>query len=232
MSDFDAVLHDAFRTRLMRRMGHAVRHDLRSPMQGMSLCLDLVQKSVDALAAGDPARVAIEKAVAMARRELVRMEHTTRGLLCDAGILEDGATRFDLAQLTREVAHHFVTEAAMRGVELALSVPPEPVYVSGRRAEISRALLVCIVDALDSVPDGGRTEIALRANGERAAVEVLVATPGAGPRPQDADEYSFASMGLRIAREWVEARGGEFISEERGPARHRATGVRLPLDRN
>jgi hypothetical protein len=46
---------------------------------------------------------------------------------------------------------------------------------------------------------------------------------------READEYSLTSMGLRFARESVEARGGQFILEENSSAQERATRVRLPL---
>lgn len=231
MSDLDAVLDDAFRVRFMRRMGNAVQHDLRSPLQGLGFCLDLVQKSAQALPTGDPARASIEKAVATARRELERMERTALGLMADAGIVQDEISRFDLARLTREVAHHFVTETAMRGVQFVVSAPQEPVFVSGPRAEIGRAIMVCIVDAVDSVPDAGRIEVTVRADGERAAVEVLGTAALDAPAAKGTDAHSFAAMGIRYARSCVEAHGGEFISEDRDLSRHRATGLRFPLAR-
>jgi signal transduction histidine kinase len=224
------LLHDAFRARLMRRMGHAVQHDLRSPVQGLSMCLDLVQKSIAGMAAGDPARVAIEKAVSMARRELERMEQTSRDLLTDAGILEEEATRFDLAQLTRDVAHHFRTEAAMRGVELVLDMPAQPVHVNGSRSEIGRAILVCIVDALDTVPDGGRAEVEVRGDGGHASVVARGGVAGNGERVRGEKEASFASMGLEVVRECVVRLGGEFVRED-SPGARRATVMRLPLER-
>ena len=220
MTDRDALLDDAFRARFMRRMGHAIQHDLRSPLQGLGLCIDLVQRSVQPLAAHDPARVSIEKAVGMARRELERLERTARRLMSDAGILEEEVTRFDLVQLVREAAHHFVIETAMRGVQFVVTLPDGPVHVSGPRAEIGRTLLVCIVDAVDTVPDAGRIEVTLRSDGDHAAVEVLGAMAGEAPA---GDAQSFAAMGLRYARACVEAREGQFISG------NGSTSLRFPL---
>ena len=231
MTGLDALLDDAFRVRFMRRMGNAMQHDLRSPLQGLGLCLDLVQKSAQALPAGDAGRASIERGVAMARRELERMEHTALGLMADAGIVQDDISRFDLGSLTREVAHHFVTETAMRSVQFVVSAPQEPVFVSGPRAEIGRAIVVCIIDAVDSVPDAGRIEVTVRADGDHAAVEVLGPAASDDSAAKDADAHSFAALGIRYARSCARAHGGEYISEARDFARQRATGLRFPLAR-
>ncbi len=219
MNDLDAIYRDALRARLLRRIGDAVQHDLKSPVQGLSWCLDLAGRGVSDLDPGDPRRQQVEKALAMARKELGRMERNARALLADAGILEDEEARFDLAELTRELTRHFTTEAAMREVALVLSVPEQPVYVRGRRGEIGQALLACIVPALDAVASGGRTEVSVRIEGDRAVIEVA----DGGPAIETGDDSgdTLASLGLYIARQSVESRGGEFSSRC----------VRLPLEK-
>jgi signal transduction histidine kinase len=230
LNDLDAVFSDALRARLLRRMGDAVQHDLKSPVQGLQWCLDLASGSVSALDPSDPSRQQVEKALAMARKELARIERNGRALLCDIGILEDEEARFDLAELARELARHFATEAAIRNAHLALSVPEDPVVVRGPRGEIRRAILTCIVTALDALPTGGRAAVAVRVEGDLAVVEVAVdGTPGSAARGDEGNGYSLANLGLRIARQNLEARGGALRSESRGPQSGRATCVMLPL---
>lgn len=230
MSELDAVLRDALRARLLRRMGHAVQHELNSPVQGLYLCLDVALLGVAALPEGEIARTQVEKAVAIARKELARLERSSRSLLANAGILEDEDALFDLAELTRELTRHFATEAAMRKVRLVVSLPAEPLRVRGPRGEIGQAVLACIVAALDQVNGGGCVEVEVRIDGDRAVVDVLDDPPTDGAAAGSADEFTLASIAHRIARQCVESRGGEFVTEERGPARRRATCVRLPLD--
>ena len=230
MSEFDAVLRDALRARLLRRMGHAVQHDLKLPVQGLYWCLDLALRGVATLSEGETARTQVEKAMATARKELARLEHTSRTLLADAGILEDEETRFDLAALTQDLTRHFATEAAVRKVQFVASLPLEPVPVRGPRSEIGQAVLACVVAAFDRVPAGGRVEVGVRVDGNSAVVDVYDESPAKEAVAASAGEYSLASIALRIARQSVESRGGEILSEERGHARHRATSMRLPLD--
>ena len=230
MSELDAVLRDALRARLLRRMGHAVQHELKSPVQGLYHCLDVALQGVAALPEGETARRQVEKAVAIARKELARLERSSRILLTDAGILEDEEALFDLAELTRELTRHFATETAMHKVQLVVSLPAEPVRVRGSRGEIGQIILACIVAALDRVGAGGCVEVGVRIDGGRAEVDVLDDAPPDAAAAGSESEYTLASIALRIARQCVEARGGEFVTEERGPARRRATRVRLPLD--
>jgi signal transduction histidine kinase len=213
MNDLDAIFRDALRARLLRRMGAAVQHDLKSPVQGLSWCLDLIGRGASEMDPADPRRQQIDKALTMARNELSRMERNSRALLADAGILDDEEARFDLAELARELTRHFTTEAAMREVALVLDIPDYPVYVRGWRGEIGQALLVRIVIALDTVASGGRLEVGLRVDGNRAVIEVL------GGTPEEAAGRTLAGLGLGMANR-VESTGGEFSSRC----------VRLPLD--
>ena len=117
MNDLEEVYRDAVTTRLMRRMGHALEHDLKSPVQGIYWALELALKSVSAPGVDEKTRAQVEKAVTMARKELVRLERTSRAFLNDSGISEsEGQTRIDLSELARETVRHFVTDAAIRNV--------------------------------------------------------------------------------------------------------------------
>jgi signal transduction histidine kinase len=225
MSELDAVLRDAIRVRLLRRMGHAVQHDLKAPVQGISWSLDLAQRAAAKPEVDDATREQINKAVAMARRELARLERNARGLLADAGVLDEEDEAFDLGELVRELARHFVTEAAMRELQLVVAVPEGPVPVQGPRTDVAQALLVCLVNALDALPTGGRAELIVRFDGDDATVEILDDAPE-GEKP---GEYSLAELGTRIAHDALDACGGRLHIEERARPWRRATCVRMPL---
>lgn len=218
----DDLQRDALRARLLKRMGPAVQHDLKSPVQGLYWSLELAMKGVGHPGCDEKARAQVEKAVAMARKELARLERTSRGLLLDAGVMEEEATRFDLAELMRELTRHFVTEAAMREVQLVVNAPAEPVLVHAQRAEISQALLACIVRSLDAVPSGGTVEVTLEQSGGSARVEVSDTASGAKE-----PEESLGALGLRIARATLEARGGELRSSQE--VGRRRVCIRLPV---
>ena len=225
MNDMEAIYRDALTTRLLRRMSHALQHDLKSPVQGIYWSLELALKGV--APCDEKARAQVEKAIGMARKELARLERTAHALLVDAGVVDDEEARFDVVDLIRETMRHFVTESAMREVQLTVSAPDEPVYVQGPRAEIAQALLACVVGALDTLPAGGQAEIAVRVEGGEVVVEVLDTGPDPAPDPA---EYSLGALGLRMARQTVEARGGNLCSGRNAESKRRSTCVRLPVN--
>jgi signal transduction histidine kinase len=228
VNDLEEVYRDAVTTRLMRRMGHALEHDLKSPVQGIYWALELALKSVSAPGVDEKTRAQVEKAVTMARKELVRLERTSRAFLNDSGISEsEGETRIDLSELARETVRHFVTDAAIRNVRLTVDVPAEPVYVVGPRAGVSQAVLTCVLHSLDSVPDGGTAEVALKVNGKHATIEIV---DNAGEPVEGQDPFGLGVLGMRIARVFVEGHGGEMKSAPLPGGGRRTTCLRLPVE--
>jgi len=228
MTDMEGVYRDAVTTRLMRRMGHALEHDLKSPVQGIYWALELALKSVSAPGTDEKVRAQVEKAVTMARKELTRLERTSRAFLSDSGISEhEGDTRIDLSELARETVRHFVTDAAIRNVRLTVDVPNEPVFVFGPRAGISQAVLTCVLHSLDSVPDGGTAEVMLKANGTHATIEIV---DDAGEAAEGQDPFGLGVLGMRIARVFVEGHGGEMKSAPAPEGGRRTTCLRLPVE--
>jgi len=206
MSDIEGVYRDAMTTRLMRRMGHALEHDLKSPVQGIYWALELALKSVSGAGADDKVRAQVEKAVLMARKELTRLERTSRAFLTDSGISDhEGDVRIDLT----------------------VDVPTEPVYVLGPRAGVAQAVLTCVLHSLDSVPDGGAAEVVLRSNGTHATIEIADdASQSAGHD----DPFGLSVLGMRIARHFVETQGGEMKSKPAPEGGRRMTCLCLPID--
>ena len=64
----DELLRDALRSRLLKRMGPAVQHDLKSPVQGLYWSLELAMKGVAHSGCDEKSRSQVEKAVSMARK--------------------------------------------------------------------------------------------------------------------------------------------------------------------
>jgi signal transduction histidine kinase len=225
MTDLEAVYRDAMTTRLMRRMGHALQHDLKSPVQGIYWALELALKSVSAEGVDAKARAQVEKAVTMARKELTRLERTSRAFLSDSGITDEEAGRIDLSEMARETVRHFVTDAAIRNVRLTVDVPAEPVFVRGPRAGIAQSVLTCVLHSLDAVPNGGAADLKLRVEDGHAVIEV---TDDAAEAASSDDPYGLSVLGMRIARHFIEAHGGEMRSKCSSGSR--ATCLRLPID--
>lgn len=224
--DQEALYRDAMTTRLLRRMSHALQHDLKSPVQGIYWSLELALKGVSSDSVDEKTRAQVEKAVTMARKELARLERTSKNFLADAGIADEGETRFDIAELAKETVRHFVTDAAMRNVRLTVEAP-DPVYVFAPRAQAAQAVLTCVLHSLDAVPPGGLAEVFVRREDGFVSIECV---DDAGGEPPDADRFGLGTLGMRIARDFVESRGGQFRTTPAAGGRRRTTCVKLPVD--
>jgi hypothetical protein len=137
MTDMEAIYRDALTTRL--HAPHEARAAARpqEPGAGHLLVARARAEGVSAEGTDEKTRAQVEKAVTMARKELARLERTSRTFLADAGIADEGEARFDIADLAKETVRHFVTDAAMRNVRLTVDVPPER-STCARRAPRSR----------------------------------------------------------------------------------------------
>ncbi|APV48349.1 hypothetical protein BWI17_00795 [Betaproteobacteria bacterium GR16-43] len=228
MSDLESVYRDAITTRLMRRMSHALQHDLKSPIQGIQWALELALKSVAAEGTDPKARAQVEKAVDMARKELARLDKTSRAFLNDSGITDDTEQRFDLGEVVRETVRHFVTDAAMRNVRLTVDVPAVPVHVRGFRGGVSQAVLTCVLHALDSAPDGGLADVALKVEGEEAVIEI--GDDALVPAGVD-DPFGLGVLGIRLAQTFIESHGGVMRVTPRANGKRRRMCMAVPLDR-
>lgn len=225
--DLESIYRDAMTTRLLRRMSHALQHDLKSPVQGIYWSLELALKGASAEGIDPKAKAQIEKAVTMARKELARLERTSRTFLADAGIADEGEARFDISDLAKETVRHFVTDAAMKNVRLTVEAPPEPVYVRAPRADVAQAVLTCVLHSLDSVQPGGLSEVFVRRENGQVLIEVADdATEGADAT----DPFGIGTLGMRIAKEFVAARGGELCTRPAANGKRRMMCVKLPVD--
>jgi len=78
----------------------------------------------------------------------------------------------DLNHLASDVAHDLGASAGQRGITIRQVLPPRPMVMLGDAAQLSRALLNLVANAVKFSRDGGEVTLRVRQAGPEAVVEV------------------------------------------------------------
>lgn len=215
----------------------AVSHDLRNPLNSISLAAELLQRAWPADPALLPERGlldAILTSTEQMRRMVMDLLDQSR---LDAGGIPVSPRPVELGPVLRAAAESQRLVAQQRRVTLAvIDAVPCPVLVDDAR--VDQVLGNLVGNALAHTPHGGRVTIAAERVGEQ--VRVSVSDTGAGIQTDDLPRIfdrhwrgaecrtHGAGLGLSIARAIVEAHGGR-IHAESAPGQGSTFVFTLPL---
>jgi signal transduction histidine kinase len=226
-------LRRAARLRVLSQVYLAVAHDLKAPLNGMVLNLELLRESL-----ADGAEIGRDKQrrwVEVLERELVRLRRSLETLLAQTAPASDELERFDLRSTVEEIEDLLAPQARRQQVRLVTDLPAAPVTVEGHRDHLKQALLNVAINGLEVLGEGGTLELALRGDGEAAALAVRDTGPGISPElRQRIFDMHFTTkdngtgIGLYVARSVVESEGGAIEVADTGPDGTTFM-VRLPL---
>jgi signal transduction histidine kinase len=201
----------------------AVSHDLRNPLNAISLAAELLQRAWPSDPALQPERALLDAILAsaeQARRLVADLLDQSR---LDAGGIPVCPQPVELGPVLRAAAEAHRLIAQQRGVTLhVIDAIPSPVVLADD-ARIDQVLGNLIGNALTHTPHGGRVTIAA----ERVGHEVRVTVSDTGPGIPPADlarvfERNWrgagctahgAGLGLTIAHAIVQAHGGRIWAE-------------------
>jgi hypothetical protein len=99
--------------------------------------------------------------------------------------------------------------------------------VRGLRGGVSQAVLTCVLHALDSAPDGGLADVALKVEGEEAVIEI--GDDALVPAGVD-DPFGLGVLGIRLAQTFIESHGGVMRVTPRANGKRRRMCMAVPLD--
>jgi len=134
------------------------------------------------------------------------------------------------------------TDAATKGVEIRLQANDQLLLVEGDRLRLQQIAWNILNNAVKFTPSGGRIEIALNNEGDRAAFVVTDTGQGIDAsflphvfemfRQADGSNvrrHGGMGIGLALVRQLVQLHGGTISAESAGPNRGSRFTVRLPL---
>ena len=156
-----------------------VSHELRTPLASLTGFIETLQ---------GPARddvEARERFLAIMKDQAWRMTRLVDNLLSLSRIELRAhvapATPVELGPLVRQMVDTLTPRARDRGVEIALKMPSEPVFVLGDRDELLRLVENLVENAVKYGGSGGRVDVALLARDGQVELSVRDFGPGIAP---------------------------------------------------
>ena len=207
-------------------------HQLRTPLAGLQMQLELLESRPLDEAARHRLRVSVARVVRLAN-QLLALARAEAG-----GRLVADAAEVELASLIDPLVEDWIERADERGIDLG--VEREPVRMTGDPTLLQELIANLMDNALKYCDEGGKVSLHCAREDNQVCIEVVDDGPGI---PREVREQVFerfyrhagtrasgSGLGLSIAREIVRGHGGSIAIED-GPQGH-GTRVRvlLPLD--
>jgi len=196
-----------------RRLLADVSHELRTP-------LSVVQGNLEALVDGvHPADEAHLVAILDETKVLSRLVEDLRTLsLAESGALALHREAIDVGALIRETVESFASQAEPAGVSLEADVSSGLPQADADPVRAREILTNLVANALRYTPHGGRVTVTARPDGASLAIDVRDTGAGIAPerigrifdRFYKSPESRGAGLGLAIAKQLVEAHGGQI----------------------
>ncbi|MDI6871446.1 MAG: ATP-binding protein [Bacillota bacterium] len=234
---FDLMAERLERLEQVRRQLTAdVAHELRTPV---AAARNLVEAFRDGVLPPD------EENLSALNRELERLGRIVGDLrdlsVAESGKLQLARDRLDLREILDAAGEGWRSHFAEAGIAFGVDLPGEPVPVVGDAAALERVFSNLLANALKYTGRGGRVEVVLGREGNRALVRVADTGVGIPAEEQPLVFERFfrgeaarragaegTGVGLAIVREIVQAHGGEVVLASR-PGEGTAVTVRIPL---
>lgn len=194
---------EAARRRALRTLHAAVEHELRSPLNGVALNVDLLRAELAGVE-GDAGRSLRETADRL-RLAVDRVAWSIELVLRVALPPTEPAEPFDLTRTVREISRLVAVAGRAVRVRLQVDLPAEPMAMAGDEDALRGALLVLAAEMLTVASPRGRCEISLRreAEGHGVYLDLLAASesgdlPASDPRDAAAAAAALAEIGVRL----------------------------------
>ncbi|MDO8297361.1 MAG: ATP-binding protein [Caulobacter sp.] len=213
----------------IERFAADVAHEIRNPLTSIRSAVETLD-----LVGDGPAR---QRLTSILKQDVGRLDRLVTDIAnasrLDAELSRDEPRRIDLARLIGDIVHVYGASATPGAVAVRIIGPDagETLAVAGREGPLGQVFRNLIDNARSFSPPGGEVRVTL--SGGRGKVEVAVEDDGPGIPPDNLEtvfERFYTSrpkgtafggnsgLGLSIARQIVEAHGGEIHAENRlGP---------------
>ena len=184
-----ARLHTVFRSALL--------HELRAPLNAVSLNLDLLRQSLEEGGTDEDHDSRVEY-VRRVRSALDELEGTFASATRIRGLVEDGTTESDLVALVSDLNRTIRHEAFTRRLRLSWGAPAGGIVVRGAPSRLRQGMLNGALVMFDALPHGGEIVLSLREDPDGARF-VLTGTGEAAELDPSDERITFVQQ--LLARE-------------------------------
>ncbi|MDQ3731751.1 MAG: HAMP domain-containing histidine kinase [Pseudomonadota bacterium] len=231
----DENLRAATRARSLSRLYAAAAHDLKAPLNAMSLQLELLRRGLDTTEAEVSRR--LRHHVHVLTQEMQHLNRLLSSLLEQGAPTAEGRAVVNLTSLINELLTLLTPQARSQRVTLDVEPAEHAICVFGNPAQLKQALLNVTLNALECVPDGGHVDIHLSTDSATASVVISDDGPGIPVALLNSifdmhftTKKTGAGIGLYVARAVAESHGGEIRVDSQLGAGSTFT-ISLPLHR-
>lgn len=145
----------------LARVNSGQGHDARVQLGNLTLQIGLVAEILKRADAGDPeVRKRLDQHLDKAARAARELHQALERILA-ATRTGDGARSLDLREALQEIEALLGPMLKERQIAMSVQAPENSVALDGDRDAIRQVLLVALVEACESIPDGGKLELRL-----------------------------------------------------------------------
>jgi signal transduction histidine kinase len=174
-SQFDV----ATRLAAISRISGGVAHEIKNPLNAISLRLDLLRAHAEV----QDGQLIPE--IDVLSKEVRRLDRVVKTFLDFSRPLEVRFADVDLGGLVAEVAHLMTPQARVAGVEVDFKAPAEPALMRGDADLLKQAILNLVTNALEVMKQGGHLRLKVERSQEYVLAEVSDDGPGIPPEVRD-----------------------------------------------
>lgn len=220
-----------------------VSHEINNPLASIAFCSEALEQRLSALLSGAAAsfkgddREVVAKYLKMIQQEAFRCKSITQRLLEFSRGGERSREPTELGEIVQSVLDVVEHLENRRGKQIVFN-PESHVIAWVNAQEIKSVVLNLVVNALDSMDEGGTLRIALEPHDGQA--DLRFSDTGCGMSPEVLENIfepfytrsrtgKGTGLGLSISHRIISSHGGEIEAVSAGPGQGSTFTVRLPL---
>jgi signal transduction histidine kinase len=234
-SELEERLNNAERAAVIGRLTSAIAHEIRNPLNFITLSVDHVRSKFPPAAPRDRER--FERLLGSVKEETGRLNRLVNDVLNFGRPASLNVRTVDLREIVDAVIGVVRTQAEEQGVEIETVRPDEPVEVEADGEKLKSCISNVVINAVQAMPTGGRLRVEVTGDPDEARVRV--SDTGVGIPAEALDRvfepyYSTkdtgTGLGLAVTRKIVDEHGGR-IRVESTPGEGTTFEVDLPRRR-
>jgi signal transduction histidine kinase len=215
-----------------------VAHEINNPLASIAFCAEGLQRRLHDIATRYPQEGdTIQKYLGMIQSEAFRCKEITQNLLEFSRVGERRREPTDLGSLIQGVLEMAQLLPSCRGKQIVFQ-PHGRIAALVNGPDIKSVVLNLVVNALDSMEDGGTVKIVMRQNGPMA--ELIFTDTGCGMEAEILENIfepfftrsrtgKGTGLGLFITHQVIAQHDGTIEAFSEGPGRGSTFTVRIPM---
>ncbi len=210
------------------RVAAQVAHEVRNPLAGLLLYSEHLKGKIAGKVSDGEAEL-VDKII----HTVNNLTSTTEQILSYARPIRLAPRKVDLNSVARDVVQLLSTEIAAHDVEALLDLSNSPVEGMLDEASIRAATLNLVLNAVQSMPNGGHLKISTGSDGEKLWLVITDTGTGMSPdqikkifEPFSTTKSRGLGLGMPYAQKIIEHHGGQILVQSE---LNKGTQVRLEL---